>query len=119
MMFRIAMPSATLRAVVLASGLAVAAVAMAPASAEARPWCARAHLNDAEMAICDYPFLRRLDRRMSRLYWSLYGEFPGLRHRLRRSQRHWLARRNACGYNPPCLGRKYRNRIRQLRYFGI
>ena len=119
MRFRIGKPSAALRAAVLASGLGVAAVAMMPASAEAHSWCARANLNDAEMAICDYPFLRRLDRRMSRLYWSLYDEFPGLRYRLRHSQRHWLARRNACGYNPRCLRRKYRNRIRQLRYFGI
>ena len=114
--------SMTMKGAVLAGALAIATLAGAPSSAHAQWWCARHNLNDAEMAICDFPVLRRLDRRMSRLYWSLqrrYRGFPHMRRELRHSQRHWLRRRNSCGYNPPCLVRRYRHRIGVLRYFGV
>lgn len=72
--------------------------------------CSKARL-DAELAICDSPRLSRLDEQMSSLYFSLPRYVRG---EIKASQRRWLRRRNACGYDEGCIARTYLDRIDAL-----
>ena len=75
--------------------------------------CAKARLA-TELAICDSARLSRLDQEMASLYFALpyvvRGEIKG-------SQRRWLRRRNACGYDRRRIARSYRRRIEILSQF--
>ena len=78
----------------------------------------------AERSICDGWRLQQLDRNMSRKFYALVDQAPkDWTYRLRREQKDWVARRDACGANRACLRQKYRQRIRQLnrwaRKFGL
>ncbi len=75
--------------------------------------CGKARLA-AEFAICDSPRLGRLDEEMSALYFGLPHV---VRNEIKGSQRRWLRRRNACGYDRGCIARAYRNRIYVLSQF--
>ncbi len=69
--------------------------------------CAKARLA-TELAICDSARLSRLDREMASLYFALPYV---VREEIKGSQRRWLRRRNACGYDQRCIARSYRRRI--------
>jgi uncharacterized protein len=75
--------------------------------------CSKARIA-AEHAICDYPQLGRLDEEMASLYFSLPYV---VRNEIKGSQRRWLRRRNACGYDRRCIARSYRRRIDVLSQF--
>lgn len=73
----------------------------------------------AEIVVCNSWKLSRLDRRLN--YWygrakerARYFDQTGW---LRSQQRAWLRSRNACYWNKPCITRKYRQRIRELRRY--
>ncbi len=75
--------------------------------------CSKARLA-AEFAICDSQRLSRLDEEMSALYFGLPYV---IRQEIKGSQRRWLRRRNACGYDRECIARAYRRRIDVLSQF--
>jgi uncharacterized protein len=63
-----------------------------------------------EVAVCQDEELGSLDRRMAYLYsMNSKGEY--------RSQRDWLRRRRACGYNADCIREAYLDRIGVLEYW--
>ncbi len=75
--------------------------------------CSKARLA-AEIAVCDSPQLSRLDEEMSALYFGL----PYIvREEIKGSQRRWLRRRNACGYDALCIEDAYLRRIEVLSQF--
>jgi len=75
--------------------------------------CGKARMA-AEFAICDSQRLSRLDEEMSALYFGLpYG----VREEIKGSQRRWLRRRNACGYDQICIEEYYFRRIEVLSQF--
>jgi uncharacterized protein len=75
--------------------------------------CSKARLA-AEIAVCDSQQLSRLDEEMSALYFGL--PFV-VREEIKGSQRRWLRRRNACGYDPLCIEDAYLRRIEVLSQF--
>jgi uncharacterized protein len=75
--------------------------------------CAKARLA-TELAICDSARLSRLDQELAALYFALPYV---VREEIKGSQRRWLRRRNACGYDRSCIARSYRRRIEVLSQF--
>jgi uncharacterized protein len=75
--------------------------------------CEKARLA-AEFAICDSQRLSRLDEEMSALYFGLPYV---VRNEIKVSQRRWLRRRNACGYDTRCIEDAYLRRIEVLSQF--
>lgn len=70
-------------------------------------WCnSETRLNRAEQTICDSDVLWTLDIRLGRLYRT-----SGVSAR---SERNWIARRDACGADVNCLTRSYEDRISEL-----
>jgi len=69
--------------------------------------CGKARLA-TEIAICESARLSRLDEEMASLYFGLPHY---VRQDIKRLQRRWLRRRNACGYDRRCIARAYRRRI--------
>lgn len=68
----------------------------------------------AEIAICQDIELRQLDSIMASHYYNLPGY---AKTHERGEQKRWLARRNRCGYNAPCLRNEYVYRIGQLQQY--
>jgi len=69
----------------------------------------------AEVAICKWPELSRLDVKMSALFFSRSSGLSGNSKRsFVSSQSLWISERNACGYNIECLRQKHLERIRYL-----
>jgi uncharacterized protein len=67
--------------------------------------CARDH-NPAERTICDSQHLQILDAQIVEVYAELMTSrwlAPARKADLKQSQRTFLVRRDACGYNPDCL----------------
>jgi len=77
-------------------------------SASAQSFNCRYAKKSAEVAICKYEELGRLDEEMASLYYAL-PEYA--REEIKASQARWLRRRNACGYNYDCIEEAYRQRI--------
>ena len=105
-MFRTTLP-------LLALGLAAC---LATPAAAASFNCARAATPN-EIAICANPELSALDSEMGGL-WFAYSQFPmlmGMNGNRQDEARAFLAGRNACGANVPCLRQAYNQRIRVLR----
>jgi uncharacterized protein len=75
--------------------------------------CSKARMA-AEFAICDSQRLSRLDEEMSALYFGLPYV---VREEIKSSQRRWLRRRNACGYDQTCIEEYYFRRIEVLSQF--
>lgn len=75
--------------------------------------CNKARLA-AEFAICDSSRLSQLDEEMSALYFGLPYV---VRQEIKGSQRRWLRRRNACGYDKTCIEDAYLRRIEVLSQF--
>jgi uncharacterized protein len=84
--------------------ISVAALALSVTAAPTRAQsfnCRYAKL-PAEVAICQSPELRALDREMAADYFSLDVKRP-------ENQSRWLRRRNACGYDEACLLATYKD----------
>lgn len=75
--------------------------------------CDRAR-TDTEHAVCNDPYLSRIDAMMVEIYSMGMGGDEAAAARLRSSQRDWLRVRNRCGGNLQCLGEAYRTRVVQL-----
>jgi uncharacterized protein len=95
--------------IVSSSAIAVfATIILDPVPAAAQSFdCAKARL-PTEIAICNSVRLSRLDEEMASLYFGLPHY---VREDVKRSQRRWLRRRNACRYDRQCIAREYRRRI--------
>jgi len=88
-----------------------AIISFEPTPAAAQSFdCAKARLA-TEIAICNSARLSRLDEEMASLYFGLPHY---VREDVKRSQRRWLRRRNACRYDRQCIARAYRRRIDAL-----
>lgn len=89
-------------------------LALAGSAAHAQSFdCAKARIA-SEFAICDDARLGRLDEEMSALYFGLPVV---VRNEIAGSQRLWLRRRNACGYDVVCIEDAYLRRIEVLSQF--
>jgi uncharacterized protein len=76
--------------------------------------CDRAN-SPAEYSICTGWRLQQLDARMSQKFYALVERAPpNWTYRLRHEQRDWVAQRDACKFDRPCLRKHYRERIRKL-----
>ncbi len=76
--------------------------------------CAKARA-PSEVAICKSAGLAEMDLRMTKAYGELRGRVRGRKRRsLRKSQKRWLRKRNACGDNLKCLESAYLERIAAL-----
>jgi len=99
----------------VASGLALAATILLPASAQAQSFNCRAAYQPDEVLICQSDRLSALDQRMSSLYFRLRNRLFGEERRaLEAEQARWLRSRSACGRDFGCIQRHYERRIAQL-----
>jgi len=90
------------------------AMGMSATAASAQSFdCSKAR-KAAVLAICDSSRLSRLDEEMSALYFGLSYV---VRQEIKGSQRRWLRRRNACGYDETCIEDAYLRRIEVLSQF--
>jgi uncharacterized protein len=70
---------------------------------------------DAEWAICRSDYLGSLDQALDARYQAVRQQLNARAGaKLRRTQRAWLARRDACRADRRCIARQYRRRLRQL-----
>jgi uncharacterized protein len=88
--------------------IAVILLAGGQSSASAQSFNCRYAKKSAEVAICKYENLGRLDEEMASLY---YGLSEDEQEEINPSQARWLRRRNACGFNYDCIEEAYRRRI--------
>lgn len=107
-----------MRHMIFATALVAVAMSLATPAQAASFNCNYARLPD-EVAICQSPTLSALDEEMASAYFRVLNSLraQGLWYEaraLRRSQRRWLRRRHACGYNFGCIRRKIRQRINYL-----
>jgi uncharacterized protein len=94
---------------------ALAAIAFSVSTAQAASFNCRYAKLPAEVAICDDAELEQLDEDMSRIYFRILEVAEGAdRAELKRTQRRFIAKRNACGYNDGCIARAYERRIEFL-----
>ena len=93
--------------------IALAALLLPAAAAQAQSFnCRYARFAD-EVAICQSPLLSRLDERMSRRFYEARNESGG--PDLDAEQDAWLRSRRSCGSDEDCIEEAYRERIRELR----
>jgi hypothetical protein len=90
------------RSLAFVAALVLIGMASWAAPARAQSFNCRHAKLPAEVAICQSPELRALDSEMATDYFSLDVKRPG-------NQARWLRRRNACGYNEPCLRAAYKD----------
>jgi uncharacterized protein len=77
--------------------------------------CSGNNLLPAEAAICANSTLAALDVALASLYDNVYNRTSGAqRDQLVAAEKAWIARRDACGANVPCITQAYRSRIAQL-----
>ena len=87
--------------------VALVGLVVTASSVNAQSWCeTQKRLNEAERTVCSSRTLRRYDRHINQLYRSSDMST--------RSQRQWIARRNACGNDKGCLSSVYEDRIYEL-----
>jgi uncharacterized protein len=80
--------------------------------------CARDRRPD-EVTICGSSALADYDRRMSDLYFDVFGQLDSTQQGiLRDSQRTWLRQRRACGSSSRCIAALYQQRLQQLNAFA-
>ena len=78
-------------------------------------WCTEGSLNAAERTICAHDDLGQMDLYMADLYAQV-RHYPGVQP----DQVSWLAARNACQADYPCLYQAYAGRITELRMrYGV
>ena len=101
---------------IIVAALAASFLTILPMPAQAASFnCRYAKLPD-EVAICQSDTLSALDEEMASLFYEVtdmlrrQGRWRALRA-LKRSQRRWLRRRHACGYNFGCIRRRIVQRI--------
>ena len=75
--------------------------------------CAKARL-DTEKTICQSPLLTNLDFQLAGIYAIALQSSSSAD--IRRQQRLWLRRRDACGANDICIEKHYRERISALQF---
>ena len=85
----------------------------APAPSARPGWCATPR-HAAERAICREPDLTSLDQTLNTAYKRAKFDSPGKHEEIDHEQRHWLSRRDACGDDPACIGKRYNEQIQFL-----
>jgi outer membrane protein len=71
--------------------------------------------NATEQRICHNPNLSKLDRQLAVEYAQLLRSLdPTQQNGLKDREQEWMARRDACGANVPCISRAYTQRIEEL-----
>jgi uncharacterized protein len=70
-------------------------------------------LNATETTTCEDITLHNLDEQLDRTYSTVLGQKHNVAA-LKKSQRNWLAIRNACKAEAPCIEDTYQNRLAQL-----
>jgi uncharacterized protein len=91
---------------ILAAGTILAVLTLGSISAAAQSFNCRYARLPAEVAICQDPGLRAMDRQVAKMYFEWGGGQV--------YQRDWLRNRNRCGYNSACLRKIYESRIWEL-----
>jgi uncharacterized protein YecT (DUF1311 family) len=87
------------------------------AEANERPgWCAKPR-HAAERAICREPDLTSLDHTMNVAYKRAKFDSPGKHEEIDHEQRRWLSRRDLCGDDAACIGKRYDEQIQFLESF--
>ena len=93
------------------AALGIAAIAVTGPARATSFNCGNATI-PAESAICNSGQLSQLDEQMASSYFSLINSAPGWAVRqIKAQQSAWLARRDACGYDPGCLKGAYYARL--------
>ena len=96
-------------------GMAIVAFPYALVVQAASYDCAEA-TTAAEITVCEYGDLNRLDEELSDSYRSLIGRVNSRQAaQLRRDQRSWLKARNSCRRDVRCLRARYQERLAHLR----
>jgi uncharacterized protein len=86
-----------------------------PAAAAGPSFSCSGNLLPTEAAICANSTLAVLDMALASLYDNVYNRTSGAaRDQLVAAEKAWIARRDACGANVPCITQAYRSRIAQL-----
>jgi uncharacterized protein len=105
-----------MKKLVLFASLCGAAV-FGSAQAQAQGFSCANATTPAEITICGSPELRRLDEKMAAQYYSIRNALddePQDKAKLAAEQRHWMAQRNRCGFNPVCIRAAYIARLPEL-----
>jgi hypothetical protein len=90
------------------------------ATASSRPyWCTRSDQNAAESAICDTQSLHVHDSAIRTAYSRATSDSPADADYIRKQQKAWLKKRDACGYDISCIRIRYDDQISWLEgYFS-